>query len=113
MSYVSWYGFIGKLLRALRSPQDEIKQPANNCRKWTNNGDVAVCDENVEIRNLSIDALNEARDNLIPVICGPDDVLCDEDDFDRKWNWFYFIIKYLKSLTFKFNNLSDYIVKVI
>ena len=86
MLYVSRYGFIGKLLRALRSPQDEIKQPANNCRKWTNNGDVAVCDENVEIRNLSIDALNEARDNLIPVICDQDDDRCDGDydDFYRE-----------------------------
>ena len=70
-------------MRALRSPQgEELKVSPNNCRKFTNNGDVAVCDEDVEIRNLSIDALNEARDNLIPVICEPDDVLCDEDDFD-------------------------------
>ena len=73
-------------MRALRSPQGEIKQPENNCRKWTNTGDVAVCDEKIEIRNKFIEALNEARDNLRPVICDPEDDRCDDEDndFDRK-----------------------------
>lgn len=56
------------------------------CKKWTTNGDVAVCDEYVEIRQTSIEELNEMRDDLGPLACDPDDddYSCDDDDFERK-----------------------------
>ena len=79
---MSWYGFLGTLLRALRSPQESVKQPAINCRLWSNNGDVVVCDEKIEVRQESIDALSEARDNLSPVLCDPEDPRCFEENFE-------------------------------
>ena len=76
------------LLRALRSPQESVQQPAINCRLWSNNGDVVVCDEKFEVRQECIDALSEARDNLSPVVCNPEDPRCFkerfEDDFGEK-----------------------------
>ena len=44
---------------------------------------VAVCDENIEIRNKSIEELNEVKDNLGPIACGPDDGRCDDDEFEE------------------------------
>ena len=62
--------------------QEEIKfTPAINCRLWSNNGDVAVCDERIEVRQESIDALSEAKDNLSPVACDPEDPRCFEENF--------------------------------
>ena len=56
------------------------------CKQWASNGDVAVCDEYVEIRQTSIEELNEMRDDLGPLACDPDDddYSCDDDDFERK-----------------------------
>ena len=83
MYSISWHIFIGKLLRALRSPQEEPEAPAIKCRKWTNDGSVAVCDENIEIRNQPIEEINQNRDNLGPIACTPEDENCDDDDFDE------------------------------
>ena len=49
--------FIGKLLRALRSPQEgeQVKVAAVKCRKFTNDGSVAVCDEQIEISTTPIE----------------------------------------------------------
>ena len=66
-----------------RRQGEEVKAAANNCRKWTNNGDVAVCDENIEIRNKAIEELNEMRDNLGPIACDPGDDRCDDEDFEE------------------------------
>ena len=42
-----------------------------------------MCDENIEIRDKSIEELNEMRDNLGPIACDPDDDRCDDDDFEE------------------------------
>ena len=78
--------FIGKLSRALRSPQEELKVvPAVKCRNSINNGSVvAVCDEKVEIRDTTIEEINEKRDNLVPIACTPEDDNCGDDDFDEE-----------------------------
>ena len=84
---------IGVLLRALRSPQDEqLKLPAVNCRKFTNVGDVVVCDDNTEIPAITIEEMSETtteeegenKDDLGPIVCNPEDENCSEDDFERK-----------------------------
>ena len=51
-----------------------------------NNGSVvAVCDEKVEIRDTTIEEINEKRDNLVPIACTPEDDNCGDDDFDEEW----------------------------
>ena len=42
-----------------------------------------MCDENIEIRNTSIEELNEIRDNLGPMALNPEDDRSDGDDFDE------------------------------
>ena len=91
--YVYWYIFIGILLRALRSPVDEqLKLAAVNCRQWTNDGDVVVCDDKTAIRAIIIEEMSETttekegknRDDLGPIVCNPEDENCNPADFDRK-----------------------------
>ena len=66
-----------------RRQGEEVQAATNNCRKWTNNGNSVVCDENIEIRNTSIEELNEIRDNLGPMALNPEDDRSDGDDFDE------------------------------
>ena len=90
--YIKWYIFLGILLRKLRSPQDKPpKLAAINCRQLTNNGSVAVCDENIEIRTTTIEEMSETtseeedenRDELEPIVCNPGDENCNNNNFDR------------------------------
>ena len=58
----------------------------------TNDGDVAVCDDNTEIRAITIEEMSETtteeegenRDDLGPIVCNPEDENCSNDDFERK-----------------------------
>ena len=98
--YVYWYIFIGILLRALRSPQDEqLKLAAVNCRLLKNDGDVVVCDDNTSIRAITIEEMSETttekegenRDDLGPIVCNSEDENCNDGDFDLKWHLFCFV----------------------
>ena len=91
--YVYWYIFIGILLRALRSPQEEPpKLAAVNCRQMTNDGDGVVCDDNTEIHTPTIEETSETTteeegenmDDLGTIVCNPEDENCNTADFDRK-----------------------------
>ena len=54
--------------------RDAFKSTEKSPRKRATT--VVVCDEKIEVRQESIDALSEARDNLSPVVCNPEDPRC-------------------------------------